>query len=226
MYLGGSKSLGSGFRIGAYTRVSGGSPDGTTAAERRAEEREAFESEMLTRFESAVSDHMLSLGYAMPIEEYAEQELPAIAAIKEPMKNFLLQYKLAVDGKSLTPKRKDALLEDICAIEGAVKGVSPVHPIKGMLDQYNARPEKIKMNFCSFGWLIFILAIAAFIAATALDTDKQGPVVGAAFAGIAAGFILMIVRHAQKRSFKKNAKLAKETLLGEIKRKAIVCTLY
>jgi len=108
LYLVGSKSLGSGFRIGAYTRVSGGSSDGMTDAERREEEREEFESEMHTRFESAVSDHMLSLGYAMPIEEYAEQQLPAIAAIREPVKNFLLQYNLAVDGKSLTPKRKDA----------------------------------------------------------------------------------------------------------------------
>ncbi len=226
MYLGGSKSLGSGFRIGAYTRVSGGSSDGTTAAERRAEEREAFESEMLTRFETAVSDHMLSLGYAMPIEEYAEQDLPAIAAIREPVKNFLLQYKLAVDGKSLTPKRKDALLEDIYAIEGAVKGISPVHPIKGMLDQYNARSEKIKINFCSFGWLIMLLSIIAFFVLATLDTDKQGPEVSVAFAGIAAGFILMIVRHSQKRSFKKKAKLEKETLLGEIKKKAILCTLY
>lgn len=229
MYFGGSKSLGSGFRIGAYTRVSGGSSDGTTAAERRADEREEFESEIRTRFETAVSNHMLSLGYAMPIEEYAELDLPAVAAIKEPMEDFLLQFKLAVDGKSLTPKRRDTMLEDIYAIEGAVKGITPIHPIKGLLDRYNTLPEKSKMNFLSFGWFFLIISLITLLGlavAASESPDKLDTAMIAAACAAGASLIMIVGRHVQKRSFRKKAKLAKENLLWEIKKEAIICTLY
>lgn len=174
MLWGVSKSVGGGFRVGVGGRLGGRRSSGTrapTAAEVRAQEKDHFLRETLTRFQDAVAVYFLNRGHLVMAQDIAKADQELAAPLIPSMQEFTNIQRLVSDGGNLTESRKEKLLSAIYAIE-EMGEVDNEHPIRGLYNKYaeqqSAQGAYIILGIISvitgYFWLPAFFATAFFFA--------------------------------------------------------------